>query len=136
MVPERPPPRNRVERGLISALPRVNPTHRKSTRLLPGRRPFVVDARGTGGAEWRCVDFELGPECVWGHFVIALRQLESSFIPNVLLQVLGQECRHHLRRCKGLARSECVRHVYRTQYSHYEVLPQLLVRFREGGPVK
>jgi hypothetical protein len=53
MVPERPPLRNRVERGLISALPRVNPTHRKSTRLFPGRRPFVVDARGAEGAEWR-----------------------------------------------------------------------------------
>jgi hypothetical protein len=58
-VAERPPSekRNRVERELISALPRVNSTHRKSTRLFPGRRPFVVDARG---AEWRCVDFELG----------------------------------------------------------------------------
>jgi hypothetical protein len=68
MIPERPPLRNRVERGLISALPRVNPTHRKSTRLFPGRRPFVVDARGAEGAEWRWVDFELGLECVWRHF--------------------------------------------------------------------
>jgi len=48
MVPERPPLRNRVERGLIAALPRVNSTHRISTRLFPCRRPLVVDARGAG----------------------------------------------------------------------------------------
>jgi hypothetical protein len=43
-----PPVRNRAERGLISALPRVDSTHRKSTRLFPGSASICCRCAGAG----------------------------------------------------------------------------------------
>jgi hypothetical protein len=61
MVQETPPPVILFGLGLVSALPQINSSQLKPIHVQI-MHPFVCRARGLrarGGAEWRCVDFEL-----------------------------------------------------------------------------
>jgi hypothetical protein len=62
MVPETPPLRNRVGLGLRTnhLCLSLRSSHHNSAHSCPDLLPFVVRRGAPGGAEWRCVEFELG----------------------------------------------------------------------------